>query len=289
MKHAMKMLALVVLCAAFAYPQKPMDSANEKAVQITQGPSITGISGTSATINWTTNHEGANHVRYRRAGSNDPWKSAYHSGGGTQHSLQMTGLQPGQSYEYQILTRDGDLRTSGQFQTAGTATGTAPNVNGGNSTPVSTPAAGTPTAGNNGPSGDKVTIYRGVGPNGMHFYTANQGEIAAAGLQSEGVAGYLLKEQRPGTEPLYRMLGPNGDHFYTANAAEHTSVQAQGYHDEGIVGYMAQTNWRGTTPFYRMMNPQTGHFYTTNAQERQQAMQNGYKDEGVVGYIWTQQ
>jgi len=33
------------------------------------------------------------------------------------HSLQLTGLQRGKTYEWQILTRDGDVRQQGQFQT----------------------------------------------------------------------------------------------------------------------------------------------------------------------------
>ena len=72
--------------APIAFAQKPMDQASEKAVQITQGPTISNITGNSATINWTTNSAGANHVRYRVAGSNSAWKSAYAAGGGTNHS-----------------------------------------------------------------------------------------------------------------------------------------------------------------------------------------------------------
>jgi len=77
--------ATLLLWTAPMFAQKPMDSANEKAVHITSGPSITGITPTAATINWSTNSPGANHVRYRIAGSNEAWKSAYHSGGGTSH------------------------------------------------------------------------------------------------------------------------------------------------------------------------------------------------------------
>src|SRR6476661_10939242 len=145
--HSMKrILTLVglslILLAAPLFAQKPMDDANEKAVKITSGPSITNISGTAATINWTTNSAGANHVRYRVAGSNSAWKSAYAAGGGTSHSLQLTGLEPGKTYEWQILTRDGDLRTAGQFQSAATATGTAPDVNASAAGAPATPAVG---------------------------------------------------------------------------------------------------------------------------------------------------
>src|SRR6478672_10267178 len=130
MKRTLTLLSLgLMLSAPVAFAQKPMDQANEKAVQITQGPTISNITGNSANINWTTNSAGANHVRYRVAGSNGAWKSAYAGGGGTNHSLQLTGLEPGKTYEWQILTRDGDLRTAGQFQSAATANGTAPDVN----------------------------------------------------------------------------------------------------------------------------------------------------------------
>ena len=154
MKRTLTLLGLgLMLSAPVAFAQKQMDQASEKAVQITQGPNITNISGNSATINWTTNSAGANHVRYRVAGSNSPWKSAYHVGGGTSHSIQLTGLEPGKTYEWQILTRDGDLRTAGQFQSAATAGGTAPDVN---ASATGAPAA--PAAGGDQYSGAKVPL-----------------------------------------------------------------------------------------------------------------------------------
>ncbi len=120
MKRTLTLLGLsLMLLAAVAFAQHPMDSANEKAVRIVDGPRIDNITGHSATIDWTTNSAGANHVRYRVAGSNQPWQSAYHPGGGTHHSLQLTGLEPGRTYQWEILTRDGDLRKGGQFQTPG--------------------------------------------------------------------------------------------------------------------------------------------------------------------------
>ena len=120
MKRTLTLLAFsLALMATVAFAQRRMDDANEKAVHIVDGPRIDHITGNSATIDWTTSSAGANHVRYRVAGSNQPWRSAYHPGGGTHHSLQLTGLEPGRTYEWQILTRDGDVRKEGQFQTGG--------------------------------------------------------------------------------------------------------------------------------------------------------------------------
>src|ERR1051325_1033998 len=103
MKRTFTLVAAALLLLAapgFSFGQKPMDQASEKGVQITSRPNITHITPTAAPINWTTNSAGANHVRYRIAGSNAAWQSAYHQGGGTSHSLQLSGLQPGKTYEW---------------------------------------------------------------------------------------------------------------------------------------------------------------------------------------------
>lgn len=289
MKRTLTLLGLsLMLSAAPLFAQRPMDSANEKAVQITQGPNVTNITGSTATINWTTNSAGANHVQYRVAGSNSAWKSAYHSGGGTSHSLQLTGLEPGKTYEWQILTRDGDVRTAGQFQSAGTPNGTAPDVNAGATTPAGTPAQG--GAGDTG-NGAKVPLYRSSNAAGnLHEYTTNAAEQNANGFHAEGTTGYILSSQGAGSVPLYRMTGGNGDTLLTTDANERTSMQAHGYRDAGIAGYVSSTQASGTQPLYRLSNANgDAHFYTTSASERQQFLSQGFKDEGSVGYIWSQQ
>ncbi|MBZ5508280.1 MAG: fibronectin type III domain-containing protein [Acidobacteriia bacterium] len=283
MKRTLTLLGLsLMLLAAPLFAQNPMDQASEKAVQITAGPSITNISGTTATINWTTNSAAANHVRYRVAGSNSGWKSAYHPGGGTSHSLQLTGLEPGKTYEWQILTRDGDVRTAGQFQSAATATGTAPDVN------VSNPAVGTPAQGAGDQSyGQKVAIYRGVNNQGAHLYSANAGDVTAGGFKSEGTVGNLMASQVGGTTALYRLASPSGDSFLTRDSNERTAAIGQGLQDQGIVGYIATSQQPGTIPLYRLVNPGAGqHFYTVSESERQEAIRRGLKDEGVVGFVW---
>jgi len=77
MKRIFTISGFLLLMAAVALAQSTMDQQNEKNVKITSGPSITGITGTSANVSWTTSSAGANHVRYRVAGSNSAWKSAY--------------------------------------------------------------------------------------------------------------------------------------------------------------------------------------------------------------------
>ncbi len=286
MKRTITLLGLSLLLAAPVLAQKPMDDANEKAVKITQGPNITNITGNSATINWTTNSAGANQVRYRVAGSNGAWKSAYHPGGGTSHSLQLTGLEPGKTYEWQILTRDGDLRTAGQFQTAATAAGTAPDVNA-----TSTAAAGTPAqGGGDTASGAKVPLYRAVSTtNGGHLYTTNAGEQNSQGLKAEGVAGYIMSSQGSGTVPLYRLSNGKGDTWLTTDANARASAQSAGYRDEGVIGYVASSQLPGTQPLYQVSSADgASHFYTTNTGERDQVIGRGWKDQGTIGYVWAQ-
>jgi len=279
---AMLLTAVLMVFIGIAAAQKPMDEASEKNVHITQGPTISNNSGSTATLTWTTDHQGANHVQYRKAGSNESWKSAYHQGGGTSHTLQLTGLQPGQTYEYQILTRDGDVRTSGQFQ-AGSGSGTtATNTGTASSTPTSSGAEPVASA------GDKVTIYREVGPNGVHTFGTTP-TSTLPGFHSEGVAGYILNNQKGGTVALHRMVNANGDTLLTTDQGELQSAAGVGYQDQGVIGYIATTNWRGTTPLYRMASNTGGHFYTTSDQEHQSAKGLGYHDEKTVGYIWTQQ
>ena len=278
MKRTLTLLGLgLMLSAPVAFAQKQMDQASEKAVQITQGPNITNISGNSATINWTTNSAGANHVRYRVAGSNSAWKSAYAPGGGTSHSLQLTGLEPGKTYEWQILTRDGDLRTAGQFQSAATATGTAPDVN---ASAAGAPAA--PAAGGDQYSGAKVPL------SGINVNTSQLSPTSAGGQGA--VSGYVLSAQASGTQPLYRLSNASGDVLLTTDGNLRASAQGQGYKDGGIVGYVATQQVAGTQPLMVVSNANgTSHFYTTNPSEKDQAVARGGKDQGIAGFVWSQQ
>lgn len=280
MKRNLSLLAFVLsLMSLAAFAQtSTMDQKSEKNVHITQGPTITNITGTSATINWTTDKNAANHVKYRVG--NEAWKSAYTGGGSTNHSAQLTGLQPSQTVDWQILTRDGDIRTSGQFQTASTATGTAPDVNA--STGVNPGASAA--------SGGHVALYRLDNPanRDQHVYTTNPNEVAVANWTQAGTVGYLASSQQSGTTPLYRVLLSNGDHLYTTSADEKNAAVGNGGKDEGVVGYIATSQQPGTQPLYRLRNRKDGtHLYTSNPAEVASASAQGYQQEGVTGYLFT--
>jgi hypothetical protein len=267
-------LTLLLFSAMVWAQTNTMDQASEKNVQITQGPTISNITGNSATIHWTTSKTASNHVKYRVAGSGN-WQNAYNAGGSTDHSLQLTGLQPGQTYEWQILTRDNDVRTSGQFQTAATAGGTAPDVN----ASAGQPGATTPA----GATGAKVPLYRFVSTNSdEHTFSASN--AAQGNFRLEGPAAYVMQSQTAGTTPLYSLTS-SSDSMLSTNASEGAGT----YQNSGVVGYIATSQESGTVPFYRMVNTKDGkHFATASAQEHAQALSGGYKDDGILGYVWQQ-
>jgi hypothetical protein len=251
----------------------------EKAVQITSGPTVTADStGQNATMTWTTNNVAANQVKYRPV-SGGNWKTAYDKQGSKNHSLQLSGLTAGQTYEYQILTRDGDVRTSGQFTASpgasASAAGTSASAN---------PSAAASTAGN------KVPLYRAFNSTtGAHAYSTSQSSFPS-GFTQEAVAGYVMSSQAQGTVPLYALTSPKGDYFYTSSDSERrNAVSKLGYQDQGPAGYVMPMQQSGTVPLYRMVNTANGqHFYTADPNEHSKVLAQGMKDEGIAGYVWQQ-
>jgi len=97
--------------------QEAKEEAGERAVHITSGPNVANLSGTSATLDWVTNKPGANDVHYNCGWGKD--KIAYHRGGGTNHSVTLSGLKPNSTCTWKVMTHDGDVRKEGSFQTPG--------------------------------------------------------------------------------------------------------------------------------------------------------------------------
>lgn len=90
------------------------EEAAERSVHITSGPEVTSLKPTSATLQWTTNKNAANDVHYNCGGKD---KIAYHKGGSTNHSMALTGLKPGSTCTWKIMTREKEVRKEGTFQT----------------------------------------------------------------------------------------------------------------------------------------------------------------------------
>ena len=99
------------------------DKAGDRddSVRLIEGPRVTNVTGHSATIEWKTNKNGANHIRYGTA-QGHPDKTKYAPGGSKEHQMTLTGLQPNTTYYFYIMERDGEVRQggTGSFHTAST-------------------------------------------------------------------------------------------------------------------------------------------------------------------------
>ena len=159
-------------------------------------------------------------------------------------------------------------------------------------------------------------VYQGSP--GFHFYTTDSSEkdglLKYGGYADEGITGWVLRRQAPGTVALYRLsksiatVGGRAwgtKHFYTVSKTEaDKAVSAFGFKLEGIQCYVAPPDkpMSGMVPLYRLYRPPTpgpsnafydtgdyDHFYTTSADEKYKATQTlQYSDEGIACYIWPQ-
>jgi hypothetical protein len=196
-------VALVcVLASSTSYAQRPTSAQQaeaEKTHAIVSGPVVSGITGTSATIKWTTNGVAANHVRYRPVGSQQ-WKEAFKKEGSADHSVTLSDLTPNTNYEYNILTGSATVRSEGAFQTAPTATGTMPDV-AASSAGTSTPAQPGSTAALGAEAANAIT----------------QGPIVS-GISGVNATINWNTTSPEGTNVKYRSASSGGD-WMTANGA----------------------------------------------------------------------
>ncbi len=87
-------------------------------IDIVAGPVVQNMTPASADLWWQTNNTAANDVKYG-TDPNNMSQRAYEPGGSREHRAQLTDLQPGRTYYYEIMRRNGTVRTTGQFTTPG--------------------------------------------------------------------------------------------------------------------------------------------------------------------------
>jgi hypothetical protein len=140
---------------------------------------------------------------------------------------------------------------------------------------------------------------------GTHFYTADPAEsklLADSGeWESEGITGYVFRQQAKGTVPLYRYKQIRQDNHtiyaYQTNERGYGDAQ-QGYVSlggeglytfDGIACYVAKERVSGTVPLFDLVNNQYGHFLTANSDEQANALNKlGYSSpRGDDGFVWT--
>jgi hypothetical protein len=101
-------------------------------------------------------------------------------------------------------------------------------------------------------------------------------------LRSEGIAGYVFAEERPGTVPLYRWLHPaDRSHYYTIrpNAPDRPRAVS-----EGVACYVLDHRVPDAVPLYRWSNGYD-HMYTS-ALDGERAGRLGYKHRGVACFVY---
>jgi hypothetical protein len=101
-------------------------------------------------------------------------------------------------------------------------------------------------------------------------------------FRSEGIAGYVFAEERPGTVPLYRWFHPrDGSHYYTIRP---NTPDRPNSVSEGISCHVYDHPVPEVVPFYHWRS-RRDDLYTCSA-EGENAGQAGYRHQGIAGYIY---
>jgi hypothetical protein len=100
---------------------------------------------------------------------------------------------------------------------------------------------------------------------------------------SEGIAGHVFAEARPGTVPLYRWLQPHqGSHFYTIRPGAPDRPNSV---DEGIACHVYDRQVPEAIPLYHWSNGRD-HLYTTTT-NGENARRAGYHPRGIACYVYA--
>jgi len=212
-------------------------TSGSDSIQITLGPEIRNFNGTQGTLYWETDKVAANDVRYGTDPNNMNLR-AYEAGGSRQHSVELSNLQPGQTYYFEIMRRNGSIRQTGQFtlpataqaQTAGTYAAIPVVMQGGTTATSTTQQTMGQTSGNvqitSGPTVQSVSDTQAI-----VTWTTN---VASSSTVRYGQSWLALNQtaQAPwGTTHTVTISGlkPNTRYFFRAESAqaENTGQQAR--------------------------------------------------------------
>lgn len=101
---------------------------------------------------------------------------------------------------------------------------------------------------------------------------------------SEGVAGHVFAEARPGTVPLYRWFHPRqGSHFYTVSPGAPDRPNSV---DEGITCHVFDHQVPDTVPLFQWSNGRD-HLYTRTP-NGDGAGRRSYRVRGIACYIYAE-
>src|SRR3954466_11850407 len=125
MKRTILTLAALLALAPWTLAQSNNTQAGTQKntgdnVRVTSGPNVVSTTENSATIRWKTDDLASTNAKDGSDPSN-MGQTEKHSGGARDHNVVLSGLQPGTTYYFAIMTNDGDVRQQGQFTTKGTS------------------------------------------------------------------------------------------------------------------------------------------------------------------------
>src|SRR3954466_4077367 len=97
-------------------------------IDVVSGPDVQPAND-HAVIRWRTDKVSASSVKYGTSQNNMSQEQKI-SGGSRDHNVTLTGLQPGTKYYFEILSRNGQVRKTGEFTTQGSSSASNSNNNG---------------------------------------------------------------------------------------------------------------------------------------------------------------
>lgn len=115
---AATLLSTLAVVSYAQQQQTPPSTTNQlgDTVQVVEGPLVRNVTPTSAELQWKTDKVAATDVRYGLT-QNNPDQRKFQAGGSREHTVQLTGLQPGKAYYFYVYDRKGQVRIGGQFNT----------------------------------------------------------------------------------------------------------------------------------------------------------------------------
>src|SRR3954466_13489532 len=123
-------------------------------IDVVSGPSIDPAND-HAVIRWRTDKVSASSIKYGTSQNNMSQEQKI-SGGSRDHNVTLTGLQPGTKYYFEILSRNGQVRKTGEFTTQGSSSASNSNNNGSSNASNSNSSTGSSASGK-----DNVQILDG--------------------------------------------------------------------------------------------------------------------------------
>src|SRR3954452_24656145 len=127
-------------------------------IDVVSGPNVQPAND-HAVIRWSTDKVSASSIKYGTSQNNMSQEQKI-SGGSRDHNVTLTGLQPGTKYYFEILSRNGQVRKTGEFTTEGASSASNSNNNGSSSNASN----GTSSTGSRASGKDNVQILDGPRP-----------------------------------------------------------------------------------------------------------------------------